>query len=168
MSRFRNLLFIGVAGILVGCSDQEIETSVPSATQPIAVTSAAVSIEAPAASVLLPSGASVPATPPPGTAAASSIPRDPTAPIVEGSAQDPNVMPAGFVPKAPALEYTKNGQPNLEALSEALQVYCMWKKEVPTELEALVTSKFLPSLPPLPVGKKYGINSQSLTVVLVN
>ncbi|MGV3756884.1 MAG: hypothetical protein ACO1QS_16005 [Verrucomicrobiota bacterium] len=118
--------------------------------------------------MLLPSGASVPATPPPGTAAASSIPRDPTVPIVEGSAQDPNVMPAGFVPKAPALEYTKNGQPNLDALSEALQVYCMWKKEVPAELEALVTSKFLPSLPPVPAGKKYGINSQSLTVVLVN
>jgi len=168
MSRFRNLLFVGVAGVLVGCSDQEVGISVPAAPQSATVTTAAVSVEAPAASVLLPSGASVPATPPPGTAAASSIPRDPAAPIVEGSAQDPNVIPAGFVPKAPALEYTKNGQPNLDALSEALQVYCMWKKEVPAELEALVTSKFLPSLPPVPAGKKYGINSQSLTVVLVN
>jgi hypothetical protein len=166
MSRCRNLLLIGVAGILVGCSDQEAETSVPATPQPAAAAPAAVSVEAPAASVLLPSGASVPATPPPGIAAA--IPRSPDAPIVEGSAQDPNVLPPGFVPKPPALEYVKNGQPNLEALSEALQVYCMWKKEVPANLEALVTSKFLPSLPPAPAGKKYGIDSQNLTVVLVN
>lgn len=163
MSRCRNLLFIGVAGILVGCSNQESETTVPAVTQP-AIT--AVTVEAPTSSVLLPSGASVPSTPPP--AGNVSIPRDPAAPIVEGSAQDPNVLPPGFIPKPPALEYVKNGQPNLEALSEALQVYCMWKKEVPADLEALVTSKFLPSLPPVPAGKKYGINSQKLTVELVN
>lgn len=166
MSRCRNLLFVGAAGILVGCSDQEVEISVPAAPQSATVATAAASVEAPAASFLLPSGASVPATPPPGTPAA--ITRDPELPIVEGSAQDPNVLPPGFIPKAPALEYIKNGQPNLDALSEALQVYCMWKKEVPSELEALVTSKFLPSLPPAPTGKKYGIDSQNLTVVLVN
>jgi hypothetical protein len=166
MSRCRNLLFVGIAGILAGCSDQEVEISVPATPQSATVATAAVGVEAPSASVLLPSGASVPATPPPGTAAA--IPRDPALPIVEGSAQDPNVLPPGFIPKAPALEYIKNGQPNLDALSEALQVYCMWKKEVPSELEALVTSKFLPSLPPVPAGKKYGIDSQNLTVVLVN
>lgn len=86
---------------------------------------------------------------------------------MEGSAQDPNVLPAGFIPKPPALQYVKNGQPNLEALSEALQVYCMWKKAVPSDMQELVTSKYLPSLPELPPGKKYGINSQTLTVAIV-
>jgi hypothetical protein len=90
--------------------------------------------------------------------------RDTKVPIVQGSADDPNVLPAGFVPKPPALKYEVNGQPNLEALSQALQVYCMWKKAVPADLQELVTSKFLPSLPPLPAGKKYSINTGNLSV----
>ncbi|MCD6051179.1 MAG: hypothetical protein K0Q55_2582 [Verrucomicrobia bacterium] len=170
MSRICNLFAVVVAGILVGCGGQESESSAPIASQAPAV---AVSVDAaPAAAntVLLPSGGSIPAAsvPPPGETVAIAAPRDPNAVIVEGSAQDPNVMPAGFVPKPPALQYVKNGEPNLEALSEALQVYCMWKKEVPADLQDLVTSKFMTSLPALPAGKKYGINSQSLTVVLVN
>ncbi len=170
MSRICNLFAVVVAGILVGCSGQESESSAPVAPQAPAV---AVSVDAaPAANtVLLPSGGSIPAAsvPPPGeSSVAVAVPRDPNAVIVEGSAQDPNVMPAGFVPKPPALQYVKNGEPNLEALSEALQVYCMWKKAVPADLQDLVTSKFMTSLPALPAGKKYGINSQSLTVVLVN
>jgi len=117
----------------------------------------------------MPVVATAPSTPPPGVAGNPvAITREPDAPIVPGSPQDPNVMPPGFIPKAPALNYVKNGEPNLEALSEALQVYCMWKKEVPADLQDLVTSKFLPSLPPVPAGKKYGIDSQNLAVVLVN
>ncbi len=106
--------------------------------------------------------------PPPGASAVASVKRDPVAPIVPGSAEDPNVMPAGFIPKPPALQYVVNGQPNLEALSQALQVYCMWKKAVPAEMQELVTSKFMAELPPLPAGKKYSINSGNLTVSISN
>ncbi len=168
MKRSLNLILIGIAGILAGCSgDQEAETSLPQADQN--ATPAVVAVDAPAASVGMPAVAAAPATPPPGVAGTPvAITRDPEAPIVPGSPQDPNVMPPGFIPKAPALDYVKNGEPNLDALSEALQVYCMWKKEVPADLQDLVTSKFLPSLPPLPAGKKYGIDSQNLAVVLVN
>lgn len=165
-----NLLAVGVAAILVGCGAQETETAVPSPAQPQAASVDASAAAPSAAAVeLLPSGGSVPVAQAPdasGTTAAA-IPRDPNAVIVEGSAQDPNVMPAGFIPKPPALEYVKNGEPNLQALSEALQVYCMWKKAVPADMQELVTSKFMASLPPLPAGKKYGINSQNLTVAIV-
>lgn len=108
-----------------------------------------------------------PSTPPPGVAPAA-ITRDPDAVIIPGSPQDPNVMPPGFIPKLPPLEFVQNGQPNLEALSQALQIYTMWKKEIPGDIQDLVTSKLLPSLPPPPAGKKYGIDSQNMAVVLVN
>lgn len=85
-----------------------------------------------------------------------------------GSANDPNVMPAGFVPAATPRQYVVNGNVDLGALTEALRDYCMWKKTVPSDLKDLVTSKYLPNLPEPPAGKKYAINAGNLEVTLVN
>lgn len=158
-----------LSSILTGCSDKE---SVP-APAPAAAPKQAVESSAPVNATAVTPPPAVALPPPPSgnvapAPAATASARNSDKPIVQGSKDDPNVLPEGFVPKAPVLKYSVNGQPNLEALSQALQVYCMWKKSVPADMQELVTSKFLPDLPALPAGKKYNINSGNLTVSIGN
>jgi len=160
MSFCRTLFVVLTVVVFTGCSDPDNAPSVP-------VPAAAQA--PPATDVSLAVTANTPAMSSPGAPNdVTGTKRDTTVPIVQGSADDPNVLPAGFVPKPPALQYVVNGQPNLEALSQALQVYCMWKKAVPAEMEELVSSKYLASLPPLPAGKKYSINAGNLSVGISN
>lgn len=163
--KLSRLSFVVLAAVvLAGCSEPE-SVSTPSVPAPAPAVADISASTAPTLSA--PTSAPVP---PPDAInqPVNSVKKDYTAPIVPGSPEDPNVVPASFVPKAPALQYVVNGQPNLQALSEALQIYCMWKKAVPGEMQELVTSKFLPELPALPAGKKYGINAANLTVAIVN
>lgn len=160
MSFCRALFVVLTVVVFTGCSDPDNAPSVPAPAAAPAPSAANVALAVPT---------STPAVSLPGVPSdVASTKRDTTVPIVQGSADDPNVLPAGFVPKPPALQYVLNGQPNLEALSQALQVYCMWKKAVPAEMEELVSSKYMASLPPLPAGKKYSINAGNLSVGISN
>lgn len=160
-------LSLALAATVLGCGNENDSAPAPQAE----AQSANVTAVTPAASAVIAPPPSAPVVPPPnadGTVPAVASTPQRSGPIVPGSAEDPNVMPAGFVPKPPALQYVVNGEPNLDALSQALQVYCMWKQSVPNNLEDLVTSKFLPELPALPAGKKYTINSATLSVGIAN
>ena len=149
----------------MGCSDKESTIVSPAPNAPKNPQESAVAVTT--GLTPPPVAASVP---PPSDAAKAAVPtaRNAGEVIVQGSKNDPNVVPDGFVPKPPALQYTVNGEPNLEALSQALQVYCMWKKSVPADLQELVSSKYMASLPPLPADKKYVINAGNLTVGIGN
>jgi len=53
-----------------------------------------------------------------------------------------------------------NGQVDLVALNQLLRKYVMWKKQIPMDMNDLVTSGFVSSLPPPPAGKTFVITVQ--------
>ena len=77
---------------------------------------------------------------------------------------DPNSP--GYIPPAKAREFVVNGQIDLAGLTAAVREYSKWKMKVPKELNELVVSKYLASVPALPPGQKYAINPNTLEVTL--
>lgn len=163
---FCRKLYFGAVVVLAltGCGDKDSSVVAP----PPAPSKSSSEVVATVSPSLMPPPTAVPAPPTTAGTPVATAARNANEVIVPGSKNDPNVIPEGFVPKPPALQYTVNGQPNLEALSQALQVYCMWKKAVPSDLQELVSNKYMAELPPLPAGKKYVINADNLTVGIGN
>jgi hypothetical protein len=60
--------------------------------------------------------------------------------------------------KATPRQYVVKGQIDLQALTATLREYVIWKNKIPADLNELVASGFLASLPEPPPGKRFGIN----------
>ena len=163
----KSLAVLGLSLVLAGCADKS-EPTAPASAPPVKATTVSLpSLAAPTTSAVPAAATTLEATPPP-SATAAAVGAVPQGGIVPGSANDPNVMPAGFIPAAVPRQYVIDDKVDLSALTETLRDYCMWKKSVPSDLNELVTSKYLPKLPEPPTGKKYAVNTGKLEVTLVN
>jgi ABC-type glycerol-3-phosphate transport system substrate-binding protein len=77
---------------------------------------------------------------------------------------------ASSVGKATPRQYVVGGKIDLQALTATLHEYVMWKKQIPADLNELVESGFLPSLPEAPPGQRLAVKRGAMRyeVVLVN
>lgn len=93
------------------------------------------------------------------TADASASAAQPAAPVVSGDPPGKIEPSTGAkLPPAVARDLGTDGKPNLEALTAAMQDWCYWTDRFPTNVEELVTSKYLSSIPTPPAGQKYVVN----------
>ena len=67
-------------------------------------------------------------------------------------------------PPAAAIEKTTD----LDSLTQALRRYSMERRKVPADLNEVMAAGYLKAMPAAPAGKKFGINTKRLEVVLVN
>ena len=79
----------------------------------------------------------------------------------------PPSQPASAAPVLglPSVPPSTNSGPRLPQQSELFNAFYKFvndKSRVPRNVEELVIEKYLPPLPPLPPGKKYQLNNQSL------
>ncbi|MGA2659780.1 MAG: hypothetical protein ABSH34_19940 [Verrucomicrobiota bacterium] len=77
---------------------------------------------------------------------------------------------ASALGKATPRQYVVDGKIDLQALTATLREYVMWKKSIPADLNDLVESGFLPSLPEPPPGQRFAVKHGAMRyeVVLVN
>lgn len=77
------------------------------------------------------------------------------------AASEPEGSPPGAKRlTSPPQQPPSDGQVDLVALNQLLHKYVMWKKQIPMNMNELVTSGFVSSLPPPPAGKKFIVTRQ--------
>ena len=101
----------------------------------------------------------VAAPPPTATAAGSAAPP----PAVGASAPAAGTSVPGVLEGANAFSV-----PDLVNLNNAYQAFRSVEMRSPRDLNELVTSKQLESIPPAPGGKKFAIDEANLRIILVN
>jgi hypothetical protein len=57
---------------------------------------------------------------------------------------------------------------DLQTLTQALRRYSMERRKVPADLNEVMAAGYLKGMPTAPAGKKFGINTKRLEVILVN
>jgi hypothetical protein len=147
----RVFIACGLALTFVSGCGKKAETPPPQAPE---VKSSAVS------SLLDNSAPAKPEAPAPGAPAPETAP---TAP------QEAAAAPTDKLPTASA-EAGKNAiqTPTAIKITEAMQRFLERNNRLPKDFNELVSSKFLPSMPAAPTGKKYVLDRKTLQVVIVD
>ncbi len=63
---------------------------------------------------------------------------------------------------------TADNTTDLTTLTQALRRYSMERRKVPADLNEVIAAGYLKGMPAAPAGKKFGINTKRLEVILVN
>ncbi|MCL5098082.1 MAG: hypothetical protein M1608_11265 [Candidatus Omnitrophica bacterium] len=81
-----------------------------------------------------------------------------------------DAMAAAQAGKATPRNYVVDGKIDLQAMTATLREYVIWKKGFPKDLNEMVTSGFVSSLPKPPPGKRFAIyrGPMMYEVILVN
>lgn len=75
---------------------------------------------------------------------------------------------AGKFPPAVKRDFGTDGNPNMDNLTLAMRDWSYFTDRFPNDLNELVSTRYLPSIPTPPEGKKYVINAKAASVDLAN
>ena len=90
-----------------------------------------------------------------------------TAPTPATTQSSTAPAPTPVAKTAPAAVAVENPT-DLDTLTQALRRYSMERRKVPADLNEVIAAGYLKGMPAAPAGKKFGINTKRLEVILVN